>query len=87
MQDTIYPINAVAFHPRYGTFATGGCDGFVNIWDPAKKKRLCQFHKYPTSISALAFSHDGGLLAIASSYTYEEGEKEYVTPVEQSPVT
>eukprot|EP00038_Savillea_parva_P018005 m.22144 g.22144 ORF g.22144 m.22144 type:complete len:331 (+) comp3959_c0_seq1:54-1046(+) len=75
--DTIYPINAVAFHPRYGTFATGGCDGFVNIWDAAKKKRLCQFHKYPTSISALGFNHDGSLLAIASSYTFEEGEKDH----------
>jgi cell cycle arrest protein BUB3 len=44
-KDTIYPINAVAFHPKFGTFATGGCDGFVNIWDGAMKKRLCQFHK------------------------------------------
>ena len=31
----------------------------VNVWDGAKKKRLCQFHKYPTSISALAFNYDG----------------------------
>lgn len=76
-QDTIYPINSVTFHPKYGTFATGGCDGIVNIWDAAKKKRLCQFHKYPTSISALAFSHDGTYLAVASSYTYEEGEKDH----------
>eukprot|EP00961_Rhodomonas_salina_P281251 3800060-Rhodomonas_salina.1 len=25
--DTVYPVNALAFHPSYGTFATGGCDG------------------------------------------------------------
>lgn len=43
----------------FGTFASGGCDGMVNVWDGAKKKRLCQFHKYPTSISALAFNYDG----------------------------
>ncbi|MQL69857.1 hypothetical protein Taro_002147 [Colocasia esculenta] len=60
---------------NYGTFATGGCDGFVNVWDGNNKKRLYQFPKYPTSIAALSFSRDGGLLAIASSYTYEEGEK------------
>ena len=36
-----------------------------------------QFIRYPTSISALAFNHDGSYLAIASSYTYEEGEKEH----------
>ena len=40
--DTIYSVNAVAFHPEYHTFATGGGDGFVNVWDGAKKRRLCQ---------------------------------------------
>ena len=23
-QDTVYPVNALAFHPSYGTFASGG---------------------------------------------------------------
>lgn len=35
-----------------------------------------QFHRYPTSIASLSFSNDGSLLAIASSYMYEEDEKE-----------
>eukprot|EP00126_Sphaerothecum_destruens_P012941 Sdes_comp22140_c0_seq1m20660 len=48
--DVIYPVNTVAFHPIHETFATGGCDGIVSIWDGANKKRICQFHKYPTSI-------------------------------------
>nr|XP_054766335.1 mitotic checkpoint protein BUB3-like [Lytechinus pictus] len=72
--EQIYPVNAIAFHNRHNTFATGGCDGFVNIWDGFNKKRLCQFHCYPTSVSSLAFSNDGSVLAIASSYTYEEGD-------------
>ena len=38
-----------------GTFATGGCDGVVNIWDGENKKRLSQFPAYPTSIASLAF--------------------------------
>lgn len=88
----------------YGTFATGGCDGYVNVWDGNNKKRLyqvnicrrtfgfchsvstdwyadcfywnnLQYPKYPSSIAALSFSKDGKLLAIASSYTFEEGEK------------
>lgn len=71
----IYPVNAISFNPVYGTFATGGCDGFVNVWDGANKKRLCQFEKYPTSIASLSFNHDGSLLAIAASYTFEEGDK------------
>jgi len=75
--DTVYPVNTIAFHPKYGTFATGGCDGYVNMWDGQNKKRLCQFHQYPTSIAALSFNSSGGILAIASSYTFEEGEKEH----------
>jgi cell cycle arrest protein BUB3 len=67
--EDVYPINAVAFHPVLGTFATGGCDGLINVWDGKNKKRLCQFRKYPTSIAALSFNHDGSQLAIASSYT------------------
>ncbi|EFJ13781.1 hypothetical protein SELMODRAFT_146851 [Selaginella moellendorffii] len=74
-RDTVYPVNAIAFHPIYGTFATGGCDGYVNVWDGNNKKRLYQYSRYPTSIAALSFSRDGRLLAIASSYTFEEGEK------------
>ncbi|KAF9675809.1 hypothetical protein SADUNF_Sadunf09G0071900 [Salix dunnii] len=74
-RDIVYPVNAIAFHPVYGTFATGGCDGFVNVWDGNNKKRLYQYSKYPSSIAALSFSRDGSLLAVASSYTYEEGDK------------
>lgn len=36
----LYPINALAFHPVHGTFATGGCDGVVSLWDKVAKKRL-----------------------------------------------
>ncbi|XP_057317689.1 mitotic checkpoint protein BUB3-like [Hydractinia symbiolongicarpus] len=73
----IYPVNAIAFHSGYNTFATGGSDGFVNVWDGFNKKRLCQFHRYPSSISSLSFSNDGSILAIAVSYLNEEGEKEH----------
>ncbi|XP_013397809.1 mitotic checkpoint protein BUB3 [Lingula anatina] len=76
--EKIYPVNAVAFHNAYNTFATGGSDGFVNIWDGFNKKRLCQFHRYPSSIASLAFSHDGTVLAIASSYMYEQDEIENI---------
>ncbi len=42
--ELIYPVNAISFHNAYNTFATGGSDGMVNIWDGFNKKRLCQFH-------------------------------------------
>jgi cell cycle arrest protein BUB3 len=75
--ETVYPVNALAFHPHVGTLATGGCDGFVVTWDVSSRKKLTQYHRYATSISSLAFSPDGNALAIAVSYTFEEGEKNH----------
>ena len=46
----------------------------VNIWDPFNKKRLCQFHQYPSGVTSLAMDAAGYKLAIASSYNYEKGE-------------
>ncbi|CAN0556691.1 unnamed protein product [Ectocarpus sp. 8 AP-2014] len=45
----------------------------VNIWDGKNKKRLWQSSAYNTGISSLSFNHDGTRLAIASSYTFEQG--------------
>ncbi|XP_054168737.1 mitotic checkpoint protein BUB3-like [Oppia nitens] len=78
--EVIYPVNAISFHSGYNTFATGGSDGYVNIWDGFNKKRLCQFHKYPSSISSLCFSSDGQYLAIASSFLYENDETRDIPP-------
>ena len=41
------------------------------------KKRLAQLQPFPTSVAALAFNADGSKLAIASSYCFEEGEKDH----------
>ncbi|GAX15237.1 cell cycle arrest protein BUB3 [Fistulifera solaris] len=75
--DVVYPVNCIEFHPRFGTFATAGCDGCVALWDGQNKKKLTTLPKLPTSISALAFNRDGQELAIASSYTFEDGEREH----------
>ena len=69
-----------------------GCDGVVNIWDGEHKKRLFQISKYPTSIAAMAFNPEGSLLAVASSYTHEQGDidhppdKIYLKTVNESEV-
>ena len=75
--ETVYPVNAIAFHPTLGTFATGGCDGTVVTWDGRNKKKLTTIPKLPTSVAAMAFNADGTELAIASSYTFEEGERDH----------
>ncbi|KAG1154403.1 hypothetical protein G6F36_014484 [Rhizopus arrhizus] len=74
--EVVYPVNALAFHPTYGTFASGGSDCFVNIWDGVNRKRVKQYPGYPEEIASLAFSPDGSMLAIASSYTFDEGERD-----------
>jgi len=39
--------------------------------------QLTTLPTFATSISALAFNHDGSELAIASSYTFEDGDREH----------
>lgn len=72
--ELVYPVNAISFHQKFNTFATGGSDGFVSIWDGKNKKRLVQFHRYPTAISSLSFSPDGSTLAIACSFLAADEE-------------
>jgi cell cycle arrest protein BUB3 len=78
IQDTVYPVNAIAFCPTQDcSFATGGCDGTVVLWDGLHKKKLTCLPRMATSIAALAFTPNGKQLAIAASYTFEEGEKDH----------
>jgi len=90
--ETVHPVNAISFHPIYGTFVTGGGEGTVNFWDGDNKKRLHQLPRFSTSIASLSFNSDGSLLAIASSYTFELGPKDsgldqiFIHPVSESEV-
>ncbi|RMY39657.1 hypothetical protein D0866_01789 [Hortaea werneckii] len=75
--DIVYPVNALAFHPLHGTFATGGGDGVVALWDANTKRRVKQYGKLGASIAALDFSPDGGsFLAVAASPGFEDGQED-----------
>ena len=76
--DVVYPVNALAFHPIHGTFASGGGDGLVALWDAVAKRRIRQYQRYPQSIAALAFSCDGKYLAVASCPGFEDGKEDLV---------
>lgn len=72
--DVVYPVNALAFHPGHGTFASGGGDGSVALWDGVAKRRIRQYPKYAASIASLSFSHDGKYLAVGVSPGFEDGK-------------
>lgn len=73
--DVVYPVNALAFHPIHGTFASGGGDGFVALWDGIGKRRIRQYQRYNSSVAALSFSGDGRYLALGISPGFEDGKE------------
>ncbi|XP_019170528.1 PREDICTED: mitotic checkpoint protein BUB3.3-like [Ipomoea nil] len=77
-RNRVESVNDIAFSPlNSGSFVTGDNEGYVIMWDACYKKRLFEFSRYPNSIASLSYNHDGFLLAVASSYTYQEaGERE-----------
>ena len=74
--DVVYPVNALAFHPAHGTFASGGGDGFVALWDGVGKRRIRQYQRYMASVAALSFSSNGRFLAVGISPGFEDGQEE-----------
>lgn len=63
LQTTLMRLTDLNSH---GTFASLGGDAVCSIWDAAAKKRIKQYPRLPSPISAASFSSDGQLLAIAS---------------------
>jgi len=72
-QDQIYAVNACAFHPVHGTFATMGSDGCYNFWDKDSKQRLKAMPRCAAPIPCGAFNMDGSMLAYAASYDWSKG--------------
>ncbi|KAI0098110.1 mitotic checkpoint protein BUB3 [Hypoxylon sp. NC0597] len=76
--DVVYPVNALAFHPVHGsTFASGGGDATVALWDAEAKRRMKVYQKFADSVAALAFSADGRYLAVGVCPGFETGMEDY----------
>lgn len=76
MDGMAFPVNCVVYNRKYGSFATGGGDGYVAFWDGEAKKRIAQWGRWATSVSSIEFDGESDKIAIAVSYTFEEGEKD-----------
>ncbi|KAL4639586.1 hypothetical protein ACB092_03G228900 [Castanea dentata] len=69
-------VNDIVFNPLIcGAFVTGDNEGYVTAWDARSKRRLFGLPRLPNSVASLSYNHDGQLLAVASSYTYQEAEE------------
>ncbi|KAJ3161913.1 hypothetical protein HDU88_007144 [Geranomyces variabilis] len=72
----VFAVNSLAYHPHYGTFASGGSDGGVNFWDGNSKQRLKNFNSpIPGQITAVAFNGNGSIFAYAAGYDWSKGHE------------
>uniref|UniRef100_A0A7S2W704 Uncharacterized protein n=1 Tax=Mucochytrium quahogii TaxID=96639 RepID=A0A7S2W704_9STRA len=77
----IYPVNSLAFHNQWGTFATAGGDGMWNFWDKDSKQRLkastnavtYQGQQEPVAVTCSGFNSNGDLFAYGISYDWGKG--------------
>ena len=73
----VYSVNAIAFHPLFGTFATCGSDGCYVYWDKDIKQRLKLFAKLNNPITAATFNSSGSIFAYAIGYDWSKGAEFY----------
>lgn len=75
----VYSVNAISFHPTYGTFSTAGADGTISTWDKDSKQRITTLPKANGTIACTAFNRNGTILAYAISYDWTKGHKFHAT--------
>lgn len=73
----VYPVNAISFHPTFGTFSTAGSDGMIHTWDKDSRQRLESSLSLGGPISATCFNRNGSLLAYAVGYDWYKGHEYY----------
>ena len=72
VDNKIYSVNSISFHPLYGTFATAGADGSFSFWDKDSKQRLKANSTNKTPITATAFNRNGSIFAYAVGYDWSQ---------------
>ena len=72
-ESDIYAVNAVQFHPIYGTFSTAGSDGTFSFWDKDAHQKLKSFPNVNGTISCTGFNRNGSIFAYAVSYDWSQG--------------
>ena len=70
--NNVHAVNAISFHPIYGTFSTAGSDGTFNFWDKDSKQRLKGFSSIGGPIASTTFNRNGSIFAYALSYDWSK---------------
>jgi len=73
----VYPVNAISFHPKFGTFATAGADGGYNFWDKDSKQRLKQFKRNTQPVTCSAWNSTGQFYAYGVGYDWHKGSQSH----------
>ncbi|XP_030455050.1 mitotic checkpoint protein BUB3.3 isoform X2 [Syzygium oleosum] len=69
-------VNDIVFNPLgLGSFVTGDDEGYVALWDAHNRRRLFELPRFGNSVASLSYNHGARLLAVASSYTYQEANE------------
>ncbi|XVE85792.1 hypothetical protein DITRI_Ditri17bG0119700 [Diplodiscus trichospermus] len=72
----LVPVNDITFNPFIsGALVTGDNEGYVTAWDAKSRRRLFELPRCSNSVASLAYNDEGQLLAVASSYTYQEANE------------
>jgi mRNA export factor len=78
-KSNVYPVNAMSFHPQYGTFSTAGSDGVYFFWDKDSKQKLKTSSNCGQAITASSFNRNGTIFAYALGYDWLKGHEHNVT--------
>ncbi|KAF8822191.1 mRna export protein [Cardiosporidium cionae] len=70
---SIYSVNCISFHSKRPTFATGGSDGKIILWDKDTRHRVKQFDPLGTPVTACKFNRSNNLMAYAEGYDWHKG--------------
>jgi mRNA export factor len=73
--DEICAVNAIDFHPTFGTFATAGADGTFVFWDKDHRQRLKSFPSTNYPITCGKFNAQGDLYAYGVGYDWGKGHE------------
>jgi mRNA export factor len=74
-QQEILAVNAIDFHPSFGTFVTAGGDGTYVFWDKDHRQRLKSFNTTNYPITCGKFNAQGDLYAYGTCYDWSRGHE------------